>query len=126
MSYPEHEKMKKVVDRSQAIGEFLEWLRSTKRVHLHVWLDEQTEYEADCPGEWSYTCEDGRAISVVGTNKGECEKCDGTGKVTVREPGWYPIGTPTTELLAEFYDIDLKKIDAEKDQMLADIRAANA
>lgn len=29
-SYPEHEKLQKVKDQSQAIGEFLEWLNSQK------------------------------------------------------------------------------------------------
>jgi hypothetical protein len=103
--YPEHEKLQKVHEQSQAIGDFLEWLQSIKRVHLHVWLDEQTEYEAICPGEWGTGCEEGRAVSfVTGADRGECGKCDGTGTVTVRE----------------------RKIDEEKDQMLRDIRAANA
>jgi hypothetical protein len=30
--YPEHEKLKAVKDRSQAIGEFIEWLEESKRM----------------------------------------------------------------------------------------------
>jgi len=30
VDYPEHEKLDKVEDKSQVIGEFLDWLRSTR------------------------------------------------------------------------------------------------
>lgn len=32
--YPEHEKLKAIKDRSQACGEFIEWLNHSKRIHL--------------------------------------------------------------------------------------------
>lgn len=35
--YPEHDKLHKVKDRSQACGEFLDWLREEKHVLLHVY-----------------------------------------------------------------------------------------
>lgn len=33
-AYPEHEKMKPIADKSQVIGEFLEWLGDEKGVYL--------------------------------------------------------------------------------------------
>jgi hypothetical protein len=78
--YPEHDKLHEVKDKSQAIGEFLEWLGSEKR-------------------------------GVV------CEYTDDSD---------YPI--PMTHniqtLLAEYFDIDLDKIEEEKQQMLEKIRKA--
>lgn len=32
--YPEHEKLHKISDKSQAIGEFIEWLAQEKKLHL--------------------------------------------------------------------------------------------
>lgn len=69
--YPEHEKLAKIQDESQVIGEFLDWC-------------------ADAKG-------------VVLTRNG-------------------PAITWNSGLLAEFFSIDQAKIDAEKEQMLADIR----
>lgn len=34
MRYPEHEKMKAIKDKSQAIGEFLEWLDTEKNYEI--------------------------------------------------------------------------------------------
>jgi hypothetical protein len=75
---PELEKMGRVREESQAIGEFLEWLSSTKHVHL--------------------------AQSVEGYN--------------------FPqhFAYQTEELLAEFFEIDLKKVEAERRAILASLR----
>jgi hypothetical protein len=78
--YPEHEKLKAIVDKSQAIGEFIEWL-GYQGIHL-------AEYHKN--GEW-----------LQRTNM------------------------PIRNLLAEFFDIDQKKIDAEKDAMLEEQRRLN-
>jgi len=40
--YPEHAKLAKVSDKSQAIGEFLEWLTTEQGYTLAKWSD--TEY----------------------------------------------------------------------------------
>lgn len=42
------------------------------------------------------------------------------------EGRFWPSHRPITELLAGFFDIDQKKIDAEKEAMLDVLRAANA
>jgi hypothetical protein len=44
--YPEHDKMKAVKERSQSIGEFVEWLRHEKNIVLARW-----EKEEPVPGE---------------------------------------------------------------------------
>jgi hypothetical protein len=51
--YPEHDKMRAVKERSQSIGEFLEWLRHEKSIVLARW-----EKEEPVPGEtWEDTAE---------------------------------------------------------------------
>lgn len=37
MSYPEHEKLAAISDKSQVIGEFLEWAQQEKGWHLAEW-----------------------------------------------------------------------------------------
>ena len=39
MTYPEHDKLKKVQGNSQAIGEFLDWLVQEKRIFLATSID---------------------------------------------------------------------------------------
>lgn len=46
MTYPEHEKMSKIQDESQAQGEFLEWLQS-KGFVLMYWDDENDTWQYD-------------------------------------------------------------------------------
>lgn len=35
--YPEHDKLRTIADKSQAIGQFLDWLCDEKRIRLCVW-----------------------------------------------------------------------------------------
>ena len=80
--YPEHERLALVTERSQAIGDFLEWA-SGKGYHLLKWH----EFE------------------------------DGADYIP------FP---PVVKMLAEFFDIDLDKIEREKRAMLDYMRGANA
>jgi hypothetical protein len=82
--YPEHEKLNAVKAKSQAIGEFLEWLQHERfqRVTLCLEADDEEEF--------------------------------------------YPFHYSTEHLLAEFFKIDLNKIEAEKRAMLETMRKANA
>jgi hypothetical protein len=113
--YPEHEKLRKISDQSQICGEFLEWLKGgyqgSPGLHLCQWKE-----AADVP-HWVHD-ETGEEVSF-------------SHRHATANPEWYPAGyyspgRTTQELLAQFFGIDQKKIDAEKEQMLADIRAANA
>ena len=78
--YPECEKLAKVRNESQTIGEFLEWLMGTKEVIL-------AKYQ-------------GKLDTLTETRES------------------------IESLLAEFFGIDLKKVEKERRQMIEDIRNA--
>ena len=82
--FPEHEKLTKVSNQSQAIGEFVEWMLNVKGYHI-------AEYRED----------------------------------EYRETVMWDVGRPITDLLAEFYGIDLEVLEDEKLQMLEQQRELN-
>src|SRR5690348_13372218 len=98
--YPEHEKLAKISDKSQACGEFLDWLRQEKGYFLMEEREFTEERETGSPfltpEKYSYTWTDEVMVSAS-----------------------------TEKLLAEFFDIDQDKIDDEKRQMLDEIRQRN-
>ena len=94
MKYPECDKMKSVQPRSQLIGEFLEWLNQEKGVTLA----KLHEHNADCFNE------DGER---------DCGMCT---------QSFYPIRYTIENLLAEFFEIDLEKVEREKRAMLKELR----
>lgn len=95
--YPEHEKLHKVADESQGIGEFLDWLND-QGIVLMRWVDEvrTEEVEHRFTGKLS------------------------TRKVYIQE--WQYTGESIQALLARYFEIDLEKIDAEKRAMLGAMR----
>ena len=104
--YPEHVKLRAIADKSQAIGEFLDWLSlPTEEGGKGVVLTERK-----CPhGYWPMQdCEESKWCA--------------RGDETVQ---FWPFHGSTTKLLAEFFKIDLDKIEEEKRAMLDAIRAAN-
>lgn len=76
--YPEHDKQRAIIDQSQAIGEFMDWLREKHGVFL-----------AEHDPHWHPNS--GCAVPVL---------------------------TPITNHLADFFGIDLDKLEAEKVTML--------
>jgi hypothetical protein len=51
VKYPEHEKLKRIADKSQCVGDFIEWLRDGSkhpqgRIELCCWNDRDKEYYA--------------------------------------------------------------------------------
>lgn len=96
-AYPEHDRMRAISDQSQTVGEFVEWLSSDKRIRLATYPD----------------CISDTADHVCGA--GDC----------VKSQHLYTVDTPIEKLLAEFFDIDLDTIEAEKRAMLDSLRAAN-
>lgn len=80
VKYPEHEKLHKVHEQSQVIGEFLEQLGS-------------------------------EGLSI-------CEYVD-------RHDRWSPLSKNTEKILADYFGIDLDKLEKEKRQMLAELQKAN-
>lgn len=96
---PECEKMHAVKDKSQAIGEFLEWLQAERKVHLCVvhshsdgCYEEDDEFHEDPP--------------KCGCNEGD----------------YLPFHKGTEQLLAEFFGIDLAKVEDEKRALLEFVR----
>lgn len=113
--YPEHEKLRKISDQSQICGEFLEWLRGGHEGSPGLHLCQWKEAPEDVP-HWIHD-ETGEPVSFSSRHATE-------------NPEWYPSGyyspgLTTQELLARFFGIDQKKIDEEKEQMLAALREMN-
>lgn len=117
-AYPEHRKASAVNGKSQAIGEFLEWVGAEKGAHLMVYgpmpdLRLCTERR----------CEEG---FLYGDEDEPCPECEGTGMVTVEVTTYSSLPGTVQALLAEFFEIDLDKLEVEKRAMLDAQRALNA
>jgi hypothetical protein len=102
--YPECEKMLSVQEKSQAIGEFLEWLQSGEA--------DNTKF---------------KRVIFLGARRIVSEHNDG--KPMEDEDDWYvsdhfvdPIHYNIEELLAKFFGIDLAKVEEEKRAMLEEAR----
>ena len=94
---PENDKLHAVVAQSQAIGSFLEWLESRGRV-IAVWH----QHNQNCDDEYGYRC---------------CGYRDGE--------DLQPDLVPIAKRLAEYFDTDTAKLEAEKQKMLAEVQEAN-
>ncbi len=107
---PELDKMSAVRNESQAIGEFVDWLGQQGMV-IHKWTTGLTNW-FPC---MELGCDEGTNISL-GT---PCRRCGGAGGHEGEIDNRYlPISTPTEELLAEFFKIDLKQVDVERRALL--------
>ncbi len=93
--YPEHERLRAVALKSQTVGEFLDWLSHQKGISFTV----QHEHTDAC--------------SEPGDRYNRCGYRDGD---------YAPSGATTRSLLAEFFEIDERKIEEEKRAMLAELR----
>ena len=90
-SYPECEKLLKVKTESHAIGNFLEWLEQNG-MQVAEWQDgEGNEYNDDRTANIDYVPE-----------------------------GWFPTKKSIETLLAAHFDIDMKKVEDERREMLED------
>lgn len=109
--YPEHEKLAAVKAKSQTIGEFLDHMPYT----LAEWRDDLIT-EVEC--SWDCTPDDPDP---------DHESCDGTGWRTVpAKEQFVPVRLSVQEVLAEYFGIDLDRVEEEKRAMLDEIRAAQA
>lgn len=124
-TYPECEKMHAVHDKSQIIGEFVDVFLESKGIILAEWTREM-----DCGWEsWTMVdglaklrCVDGDLFDIDGDFSGVCEMCDGTGVVKRDHPVLDPTRSRIVDLLAEFFEINLDKVEAERRQMLESLR----
>ena len=100
--YPEHTKLSKVQELSQACGAFLAWLEE-QGYSICRWS----------PPIWRQN-EDG----TLAHDENDYQ-------ILERPSGFHPETRPIDEWLAPFFEIDLKKIEDEKRRMLAEQRALN-
>ena len=136
--YPEHEKLTKVSELSQSIGDFLAWLSDDQQ----VWLakhDVKSDNGRNCdhPDTHDYrpidfgfsqcshaehedgTCDHGSECEHFG----EC-KCD---NADFGNPDrLYAWPHTISDLLATYFKIDLKVLEQEKRAMLNDMREQHA
>jgi hypothetical protein len=96
----EHEKLHAIADKSQAIGEFIEWLHGQgivmARYHRH---------------------ETGCYVKDISTGRARArERCG------LSENELYPENINITKLLAIYFQIDLKRLEGEKREILESLR----
>lgn len=136
--YPEHEKLKQVTAYSQRVGEFLDWL-SSQGVHLMKWTTFHEPVECwQCAGNDNHK---GMILEQITgpiikedplqpdrASKSQwvtCPNCNGTQfdpERTSDVEQWAPERRGIQQLLADYFEIDLAKIDAEKEAMLIALR----
>ena len=110
--YPECDKLHAVSEESHRIGDFIDWLRG-QGVNLMVYRDDMTE-TVDCWKFFPLTSE---------KHPKDCRGgCGGTGKVERKREGWVHDPRHIEQLLADYYGIDLRKLEAEKRRVLEEIR----
>lgn len=107
--YPEAAKVGDIMDKTQAIGAFLEWLFGEAGYTLCLWHDK------------AYFNMEGEKISQEQAHALRSpDPLDD--KYTYEPAGHYPAHKGTEALLADFFGIDLGKYEEEKRAMLADLR----
>jgi hypothetical protein len=132
--YPECEKVENVSEISNVIGEFLDWLRYTKKVQLMVFHKHTGAcYELhDCELD-PRNCRDenGKELhpwTSPEARKERCKKpkpkriCGFSERPGRSYHGLEPLRTGMEELLAEYFNIDLRKVEREKKAMLEALR----
>lgn len=97
METPELDKMLSVKDKSQLIGEFLDWVQTGKDFRLCA----IHRHNEDCYGEY------GKAWGT------QCEMSD---------KHFYPVYENIESVLAEFFGVDLKKAEEEKRNILKSLK----
>lgn len=104
---PECNKIQEVKGQSHIIGEFMDWLRDEKGWTICV----RHEHDDDC-----YT----RVQLSEDDDEGEMQRiCD------CRNGDFIPVPLQMEQLLAEFFEIDLNKVEQERSQLLDLQRAMN-
>lgn len=119
---PNLDKMLKVKDESQPLGEFVEWLYEQGWQVAKYGPVTQTK---GCPGpDWLSDCEGG-TIRPGTHRERTCPTCKGTGEVEVTYDGWQPYSKRTEDLLGEYFEIDTEAASKERDAVYRHMVAMN-
>jgi hypothetical protein len=112
METPELDKHAEVLDESRTLSDFYDWL-GQQGVHLMVWRTDMTDRRLCL----AFNCIDGKV------GKRDCTACDGTGwrEVTGIE-GWVEDPRHPERLFADYFGIDLNKIEQEREALLDGLR----
>lgn len=130
---PELEKQSRARDRgSQEIGEFLEWMQG-EGINFMKWGTELVDRPCSlspgtygCGGRGWVWFNDAHASDeqVEGDDRRRvCKRCGGSGSVDVEIDGWVHDGRRIEKLLADYFEIDLDKIEEERRALLDELRA---
>lgn len=115
--YPECEKLAKVSKESNAIGQFLDWLNDEQNTRLFKWSDEADN------GEAKFIDETGDATVPSTYSFDEKEDEDFLNPEYETFPkGYYPVHKAHYQLLAQYFNIDLNKVEKERRQMLKELQ----
>ena len=108
--YPECTKLSKASGVSNKIGEFLDWLIYTKKICL-------ASYPVHCVHM-------GYDSSCMANVRADSDECSSPCKSYDEEESdrLHTTNITTEKLLAEFFEIDLDKVEKERCQMLEDLR----
>lgn len=112
--YPEHDKLRAVKDKSQTVGEFIEWLGENG-----FYICERVETQ------------DPRPIEVPSPDSRKAERLgDAFFRVMQSIADNQQLYWPTSKrlpnsLLAKFFDIDENRLESEKRTMLDELRKMN-
>lgn len=101
----ELEKMEDVKERSQEIGEFLEWLFETKKCRVAKYITEEG-YEGE-ENAWVDKSLFGDAHPIK--------------RHTIKKNELMPLSIDIEKLLAEYFEIDLAKVGEERREILKEI-----
>lgn len=107
-AYPECDRHSAAVPQTQPAGEFVEWLRSEKHVHLMT-FGKYTDLQP------CWQC--GAVAKPEGLPV--CYLCGGRLLVEIEHEGYISLTQSLETLLAEWQSIDLAKVEAERRTMLA-------
>ena len=125
---PELDKQREIIasGESQTVGDFLDWLRDDQGLRLVKQVTHKVEIP--CTGTvlaLGDDCVHGTLRGYLGNEKGKCPQCSGTGWVTVTRTEDVQDPRSPLALIADYFGIDLKKIDAEREQLLEALRSGS-
>lgn len=116
--YPEHDKLEAVAEKSQIIGEFLEFVRDSYGWHVCEWgmlWEDRLHWPQGRRRGWAA---DDWEPDLLVHGPPESRRHD------IREE-FMQVGETVEGKLARYFEIDLAVLSAEKDQMLEAMRRLN-